>query len=263
MKQILFLLSLSGILLADQTFVITFGTDDKNSHTTESARDIMNNSDSLTYNVVSVNDDYHIASPLLYTNNSESNVSMHIYHEESQKKISTNKSQITAINGAPENLMNLHTIFGGAEIAGVLTTTNDNTFHIKFSGLHESSYTLYVLGARGGASGGGSTNYSLTGASSLTIPEKNQIYNGAAIPTISGNTITASTFNSNTTITNWLLMQFDFTTSETNSSVKLSSWGNDGNIAAIALVAHTIPEPTTTTLSLLALAALAGRRRRK
>lgn len=250
------------MLFADQTIVLTFGVENNNSIVTKQATEIFGSANALTYNVVSANNDYYI-STLLCVNGIKSDISLNICHAEKQNAITTTRGKITTIGGDSANLSSLVAIFGNAQINGVLTTTNDNTFHIKFSGLHESSYTLYVLGARGEASLGTSTNYSLTGASSLTIPEKNQIYNGAAIPTISGDTITAFTFNSNTTITNWLLMQFDFTTSKTNSSVKLSSWGNDGNIAAIALVEHSAPEPTTVTLGLLALTALAARRRRK
>lgn len=251
------------MLFADQTIVLTFGVENNNSIVTKQATEIFGSANALTYNVVSANNDYYI-STLLCVNGIKSDISLNICHAEKQNAITTTRGKITTIGGDSANLSSLVAIFGNAQINGVLTTTNDNTFHIKFSGLHESSYTLYVLGTRSGSDWDVPTNYSLTGTKSFTISEEKQVYNGASKPSISGNVITAATYNSQgNTISNWLLMQFDFSPNEDNQSVVLSSWGNYGNIAAIALVEHSAPEPTTVTLGLLALTALAARRKRK
>ncbi|MBQ7024070.1 MAG: hypothetical protein IJN29_10830 [Akkermansia sp.] len=220
MKRILFLLSLSGMLFADQTIVLTFGVENNNSIVTKEATEIFGSANALTYNVVSANNDYHI-STLLCVNGIKSDISLNICHEEAQNAITTTRGKITTtIGGDSANLSSLVAIFGNAQINGVLTTTNDNTFHIKFSGLHESSYTLYVLGTRSGTDGNGTTNYSLTETKSFTISEEKQVYNGDSKPSISGNVITAATYNSQeNTISNWLLMQFDFSPNEDKQSI--------------------------------------------
>lgn len=148
----------------------------------------------------------------------------------------------------------------------------DDGVAITLSGLSVGkSYTIYTFVGRGNDYGGtaaGDTNtYTISvGAKdvvasvvsyTLTTPER-------PAPSVSedGTSITAYTQSCdgvNQTCENWAILSFDFTA--TASSVKLAATGSGcGNFGAIAL---SVPEPTTATLSLLALVGLAARRRRR
>ena len=252
------------MLLADQTFVITFGTDDKNSYTTESANGIMNNSDSLTYNVVSANRYYSI--PNIVDTNNVSSISISLASSAYQDDyIETKTGSITSIK---DNSGIISSIFGTAQIKGVLMTTNENKATITFGELNKGTYTLYALGARGSKGlADYKTSYELLGNENINdVSSKILAYGltyGLTPPKIDNNVITASTFNTSRDISNWVLMEFNFRVGSDSSRINFQSYGHSGNIAAVALVFHAIPEPTTSTLSLLALAALAARRRRK
>lgn len=260
MKRILFLLSLSGMLFADQTFVLTFGTEDKNSYTTESANGIMNNSDSLTYNVVSANRYYSI--PNIVDTNNVSSISISLASSANQDDyIETNTGSITSIK---DNSGIISSIFGTAKIKGVLMTTNNDIATITFSELNKGTYTLYALGARGSkGSANWETSYKLNGNENINSLSCKILAHGQSTPKIENNVITASTFNNSGEVSNWVLMEYNFDVSKDDTNIFFQSYGHSGNIAAVALVFHSTPEPATTTLSLLALAALASRRKRK
>ncbi len=259
MKQILFLLSLSGMLFADQTIVLTFGTTQTNSQEQIST-------DTLTYNKITAKSDYNTTyKTFCYTDGSGSQISARFVNEENVNNISTSNGSIT-LTDKTESLSN---IFGDASINGVLTSTDSNTLQIIFKGMDSGNYTLYAFGARGNIpSPAAATYYFLTGAdnikASVVAAANRDDYTIRTTSQYSGSpTIEAHTYNSSpNAIDKWTLMRFDFSVKEGTQQVIFNSASN-GNIAAIALVEHSAPEPTTTTLSLFALAALAGRRRRK
>ena len=139
----------------------------------------------------------------------------------------------------------------------------------KFTGAEAGSYTIDALAARGNAYGGSNTNsikYLLNGidTASASIVSYN-VSQGVDAPSLNdaGTAITALSNGAGNKATEWVLMKFEFELSETKD-IWIDNQGGNSNFAGF-VVEHTysVPEPTTATLSLLALAGLAARRRRR
>jgi len=262
MKRILFLLSLSGMLFADQAIVITFGETQTNSQEQNSQEQI--STDTLTYNKITANSDYNTTNKTFwYTDGTGSQISAWFVNEGNIISISTANKAITLT----DNIEQITRIFGVDTISGVLTSTNSHALQIMFKGLDSGNYTLYAFAARGDTPTQKAPTYyflsSVTDIKASVIADANSYYEVLDSSGYSDTpTITAHTYNDSSSITRWALMQFDFSVKDGTEQVIFNSASN-GNIAAIALVEHSTPEPTTTTLSLLALTALAARRRRK
>lgn len=257
MKRILFLLSFSGMLFADQTIVLTFGTEKTNSLSKAETS-------SLTYNIVTAASDYTTRETIHYTDGSAaSQLSLRFVNQENTNNISTSNGAITLA----DNIEQITSIFGDSTINGVLTSTDSNTLQIIFKGMDKGHYTLYTLAAIGKKPSPAAASYyflkDVDNIKASVIAEANSNYVILTTSLYSNTpTITAHTYNDSSNITRWALMQFDFSVKDGTELVIFNSASN-GNIAALALVEHSAPEPTTTTLSLLALASLAARRRRK
>ena len=126
------------------------------------------------------------------------------------------------------------------------------------------TYTMTVLFARGNnyANSSAVSSITFTGAENVTASVLSQHGNDKAIfedSTLksSDNGGTLSLTGSSNAGSNWVLAQYSFTAGEAGT---VTFAGKGLTIAGIALQA---PEPTTATLSLLALAGLAVRRRRR
>lgn len=262
MKRILSLLSLSGMLFADQAIVITFGKTQTNSQEQNSLEQI--STDTLTYNKITAKSDYTTTNKTFcYTDGSGSQISARFVNKEYTNNISTDNEAITLA----DNIEQITRIFGVDTINGVLTSTDSNTLQIMLKGLDSGNYTLYAFAARGDTPTQKAPTYyflsSVTDIKASVIAHANSYYEvldsfGSTVTP----TIEAHTYNDSSKITRWALMKFDFSVKDGTEQVIFNSASN-GNIAAIALVEHSTPEPTTTTLGLLALTALAARRRRK
>ena len=127
------------------------------------------------------------------------------------------------------------------------------------------TYNLYVLVGRGngyqtGSSDSSVTTYTLGGG--VTDVTSTLIGASNASTSASGAVLNSYEYNAggNTTESSWSLVEYTFTA--TSDSVNIATGGTNGNFNAFALQQVT-PEPTTATLSLLALAGLCARRRRK
>lgn len=262
MKRILSLLSLSGMLFADQAIVITFGKTLTNSQEQNSQEQI--STDTLTYNKITANSDYPTDN-FCYTDGSGSQISARFVNEGNINNISTARGAITLT----DRIEPLSNVFGNATIDGVLISTDSHALQIMFKGLDSGNYTLYAFAARGDNPTPTVPTYyflsSVTDIKASVIAEANSKYevlDSSNFSTTNTPTITARTYNDDSKITRWALMKFDFSVKDGTEQVIFNS-ANNGNIAAIALVEHSTPEPTTTTLSLLTLATLTARRRRK
>ena len=179
---------------------------------------------------------------------------------------------ISGADGRVTNITNadrVNTIFDTSVMKGV--DNYDGGYSITLSGLTiGQEYTMYVFSARGNDYGGtdkASTNtYQLSeGASSITanVLDYTLTTLNYPTPTVNGSAITVYTQSNDgivQTSENWALLSFDFTADASSVKLKVSG-GGCGNVAAVGLTAN-VPEPTTATLSLLALAGLAARRRR-
>ncbi|HIX19202.1 MAG TPA: hypothetical protein H9862_01200 [Candidatus Akkermansia intestinigallinarum] len=127
------------------------------------------------------------------------------------------------------------------------------------------TYNLFVLVGRGnshqtGSSDSSVTTYTLGGG--VTDVTSTLIGASNASTSVSGAVLNSYEYNAggNTTESSWSLVEYTFTA--TSDSVNIATGGTNGNFNAFALQQVT-PEPTTATLSLLALAGLCARRRRK
>ena len=127
------------------------------------------------------------------------------------------------------------------------------------------TYNFYVLVGRGnnwgsGADSTASITYTLGGG--VTDVTSTLIGASDASSSVSGNVLTSYEYNAggNSSASSWSLVEYTFTA--TTDEVNITTGSSLGNINAFALQQVT-PEPTTATLSLLALAGLCARRRRK
>lgn len=127
------------------------------------------------------------------------------------------------------------------------------------------TYNLYVLVGRGNSHQTGSsdtsvTTYTLGGG--VTDVTSTLIGASNTSTFVSGAVLNSCEYNAgdNSNPSSWSLVEYTFTA--TSDSVNIATGGTNGNFNAFALQQVT-PEPTTATLSLLALAGLCARRRRK
>ncbi len=167
-------------------------------------------------------------------------------------------------------------VVGGVFDIGLVERVINNTGGavVGVNGLSAGSYTLTVLVGRGNNYAGTQrTNYTLTASSgtvsSLTasvLAYHTTSTAADALPTVSAEGVVGGYVapGESNVANNWMLMSYSFDATEA-TDIRLSGVGAGGNFAALKLekVSEAIPEPTTATLSLLALAGLAARRRRK
>lgn len=127
------------------------------------------------------------------------------------------------------------------------------------------TYNLFVLVGRGnshqtGSSDSSVTTYTLGGG--VTDVTSTLIGASNASTFVDGAVLNSCEYNAgdNSNPSSWSLVKYTFTA--TSDPVNIATGGTNGNFNAFALQQVT-PEPTTSTLSLLALAGLCARRRRK
>ena len=127
------------------------------------------------------------------------------------------------------------------------------------------TYNLYVLVGRGnnhqtGSSDSSVTTYTLGGG--VTDVTSTLIGASNTSTFVDGAVLNSYEYNAgdNSSASSWSLVKYTFTA--TSDPVNIATGGTNGNFNAFALQQVT-PEPTTATLSLLALAGLCARRRRK
>lgn len=161
------------------------------------------------------------------------------------------------------------TIFDGASITGdykggcLNAHTPESPMTMTLSGLTAGqTYDMFLLVGRGNNYANGSADtpvtYTLSGAESIDCT---LVGASSTSSTASGSVLTSYEFNatnSQDSPSAWALAKYSFTA--TGDSVTITT-NAGGNINALAL--QVTPEPTTATLSLLALAGLCARRRRK
>lgn len=174
------------------------------------------------------------------------------------------------------------TVFGddivsGTDIGGCLQG-GSSYISLTISGLTAGqTYDLYMLTGRGNPFSGSTTwnakedipnaTYTLSGVSGLSATLLGASHTDAHVD---GQSLVSYEYNSSSTSTNWALVKWSFTATDTDVTISannISAQSAKGNINAFALQATTtapaVPEPATATLSLLALAGLCARRRRK
>ncbi len=127
------------------------------------------------------------------------------------------------------------------------------------------TYNFYVLVGRGnsyqtGSSDSSVTTYTLGGG--VTDVTSTLIGASNTSTFVDGAVLNSYEYNAgdNSNPSSWSLVKYTFTA--TSDPVNIATGGTNGNFNAFALQQVT-PEPTTATLSLLALAGLCARRRRK
>ena len=243
-----------GATTKTDTYIITFGSNGGGKLETQTT------ASSLTYNLISTpGNSGYIGSSLTATDG----LTTSVFGFDTRGNLSGSGGQIT--NGFSGDVTGINTVFQGAPILGSIT--KDGGF--KFTNAEAGSYTIYALAARGNTYSNSNTTYNqylLNGidTASASIVSYN-VSQGVNAPSLNpdGTIITALSDGRNKTATDWVLMKFEFELSET-TDIWVDNRGGNSNFAGF-VVEHTysIPEPTTATLSLLALAGLAARRRRK
>ena len=161
----------------------------------------------------------------------------------------------------PTTVFSSGLVTGGTYGGELMGNNNNESISMTLSGLTSGqSYSLYMLAGRGNNAWSVSQDnieYSLSGVTDVTATllgassDQTQIVDA---------TLSSYEYNSaGADSAQWSMVRWDFVADE-NGSVTISTNAN-GNINAVAL--QVTPEPTTATLSLLALAGLCARRRRK
>ncbi len=267
-KTIITLISLAGIAAgaSDNTIILTFGTNSGQSISYNSMGSFLGQT-GQTYNILSSSaDGNHTYNNIKYADNTTA-TGVTVY---TNRGVSGTNGRVTSIT----NSTKVDEVFSSSLMSGVINHTADT--YITFNGLTiGNSYTMHVFAGRGNEYNTGYTTSAYTNTYSLSSGARDVTANIVSYtvstpdrptPTIStdGTAITAFTQScdgTNQTCENWVIMSFDFTASAT--SVQLNGTGSGTkSFGAVALVSN-VPEPTTATLSLLALATLVSRRRRK
>lgn len=261
MKKTLFtLMAMLGIASADTVpFVVTFGTNSGQSVTTPS---VTLNSWSGVYNKISTKSDGGCTvdkNSLKMTDGSTSSYGVSV-----ATAVSGGNGMINSMSNGENGVVS---DYFTVDILGAVVNGANGSTSVTLSNLSTGTYSLFVLGGRGNLYGNKETTvYSVTGANVNVTGVDILDYAVSAqtidAPTITANnTVTATTYNPNGTknATNWVLMRYDLLVSADNSSLTVTGNGSAGNIAGLILA----PEPATATLSLLALAGMALRRRRR
>lgn len=159
------------------------------------------------------------------------------------------------------------TVFGSGLVTGntyggeLMANNNGQSISMTLSGLTSGqTYSLYMLTGRGNTSWSVSSDnikYSLSGVTDVTATLLGASSNKTGI--VDGTTLSSYEYDTSASSVQWSMVRWDFVAGE-DGTVKIATDAN-GNINAVAL--QMTPEPTTATLSLLALAGLCARRRRK
>lgn len=262
-KTIISLLLMAGVAMGatsnTDTYIITFGGNNgENLETPQTAS-------SLTYNLISTSSSYNNTSGSGYIGSSLTATDGHTtstFGFDTRGSLSGGNGQITGFGG---DATTITTVFQGAPILGSITKPGG----FKFTSAGAGSYTIYALAARGNKWDNSDTNYikySLNGIDTATASIVSyNVSQGVNAPSLNTDktAITALSNGANKNATDWVLMKFKFELSETKD-IWVDNVGGNSNFAGF-VVEHTYstPEPTTATLSLLALAGLAARRRRK
>lgn len=162
----------------------------------------------------------------------------------------------------------LSSVFGISVVSGTPNggCINGTSVSLTLTGLTAGeTYNFYALVGRGNNFPNTTTaetgyTYALSGG--VTDVTSTLIGASSSSTSISDNKLTSYEYNAtgNTSASAWALVEYTFTA--TSDTLTFGSDGTNGNINAFALQQVT-PEPTTATLSLLALAGLCARRRRK
>ena len=163
-------------------------------------------------------------------------------------------------------------IVTGNDIGAPLQGSNDH-IQLTISGLTAGlTYDLYMLTGRGlnsttnTSSTKPTATYTLAGATDLTAT---LLGASDTRPKLAGTSLISYEFNNSTSNIgkHWALVKWSFTADQSSVTIAADEAGAKGNINAFAISATggtpAIPEPATATLSLLALAGLCARRRRK
>ena len=272
-KTIIALMALAGVATAGgeldttNTLLFAFGTNGGGNVDTKLGSFL--GTDNLTYNIISTSNSAAYTTgenALKYADGSTATG----FAYKTGACVSGENGRVTTITNADK----VNKIFDTNVMKGVDNYDGGVTFTL--SGLTTGqSYTLYVFAARGNEYGGTEKSDTNTygfsaGAGSITAKildytlSNSLVTQGYTTPTINNSSITAYTQSNDgvaQTSENWVLMSFDFKATDTTVMFSASG-GGCGNIAAVGLTTS-VPEPTTATLSLLALAGLAARRRRR
>ena len=156
----------------------------------------------------------------------------------------------------------------GSSVAGIpnggCVNASNGSMTMTIGGLTAGlTYDLYVLTGRGNSYQSGNEDtaaqYTLSGADGITATV---VGSSSASTNVVDATLNSYEYNAggNNTASSWSLVKYSFTATE-EGTVTLTTSDRLGNINGFVLQAT--PEPTTATLSLLALAGLCARRRRK
>ena len=186
--------------------------------------------------------------------------------------IQSYKPAVTGGSGALFDVFDATIITGEVNEAGFVNPNGacvnaaGGSMTMTLTGLNVGeTYNLYVLVGRGNSHQTGSsdtsvTTYTLGGG--VTDVTSTLIGASNASTSVNGAVLNSCEYNAgdNSNPSSWSLVEYTFTA--TSDPVNIATGGTNGNFNAFALQQVT-PEPTTATLSLLALAGLCARRRRK
>lgn len=269
-KTIIALLALAGAAVGavnpENALLISFGGTSGGGITYETGSFLEESE--LTYNIISTTGGTGYTATSLKLGDGTGATGMSVVINQA---VSGNNGKVTTIT----NVDKVNKIFDSSLMSSVVNhNTSDIT--VTIDGLTVgSTYTMYAFAGRGNSYADNLTTSSHTNTYSLHSGAKDitaQIISYTVttpdrpIPTVSNDLSSVTAFTQscngiNQSCENWAIMAFDFTAS--NSTLVFKGTGDGAkNIGALGLVKN-IPEPTTATLSLLALAGLAARRRRR